>query len=184
LNTKTIAHVVHGLDKDAKPRAAVIPASDLDAAHRAAAGLGFKIGRAETPEALDLAKDLPELKVFVTGKGLVPLVKQQLFDRLTPLLVPIPAAPTGSSSPDKGKADASKTTDAKASPANPWQAIKVGSVVLCRDPKPGPERSWWECVVQSVTPDGKLLKVRWQNYPDQRAFTVRRNSVAILPPPA
>jgi hypothetical protein len=113
LNTKPVTHVVYGQDKMAKPRAAVIPAMDLDTAHRAAASLGLKIGRADTPE-----------------------------------------------------------------------AIKAGSLTLCKDPEPGPDRSWWECVVQSVTKDGKLLKVRWKNYPGQPAFTVRRDAVAILPPSA
>jgi len=48
-----------GEDKEGKPRAAVILTTDLDAAHRAAASLGLKIGRAETPEALGLVRACP-----------------------------------------------------------------------------------------------------------------------------
>ena len=109
----------------------------------------------------------------MTGKGLVPLVKKELYDRLTKVLVPVAASPPAPL-PDAAKGTASQPAIPKApAPTNPWEAIKVGTIVLCYDPEPGPERSWWECIVQSVTPDGRHLKVRWKNYPDQRAFTVR-----------
>jgi hypothetical protein len=144
LNTKPVTHVVFGQDKTGKPRAAVIPAMDLDTAHRAAASLGLKIGRADTPEALGLAQSLPELKVFATGKGLVPLVKKELYDRLTKLLAPVAATPPASQ-PNTTKVSASPAADLKSPVAvNLWEAIKPGSVVLCYDPEPGPDRSWWE----------------------------------------
>jgi hypothetical protein len=87
LNTKskTAAHVVLGLDKEGKCRAALVHPSDLETATRAATAQGFKIGRADSPQVLKLAMQLPDAKVFATGKGLVPLVRKDIYEWLRQL---------------------------------------------------------------------------------------------------
>jgi len=193
---KTSAHVVLGLDKEGKARAALIHPADLEAATKAAVSLGLKIGRADSPQALQMAKQLPDAKIFATGKGLVPLVRKDIYEWLNKGLTPVDAkagVPVGEGQnkangadpapSDKAtKGNGSQPADAKPSaPTDLWQAIGVGSVVLCLDTDPGPDRGWWECIVQRVSKDGKL-QVRFKMYPNDRPFTVKRNAVAILPP--
>jgi len=90
-------------------------------------------------------------------------------------------SPTTAPGATQHKAAAStQSTAAK----DPWAAITVKSVILCRDPEPGPERSWWEAVVTEVSKDNKSVTVRWRDFPTQKPFTVKRTAVAILPPKA
>jgi hypothetical protein len=86
--------VVLGLGKDGKTRAAVFGHQDAEIAKKVVAMMGLKIGRAETPEAVALTKQLPQAKVFASGKGLLPLIKRDLLEKLLKLvsLVEVPAS--------------------------------------------------------------------------------------------
>ncbi len=146
--TKTSAHVVLGLDKDGKARAALVHPTDLEAAAKAAASLGFKLGRADSPHALQMAKRLPDAKVFATGKGLVSLVRKDIFEWLTKGLTMLETkaeAPstetkaaaasdgtTASSTTNGGDSNADGQSDGTTAKPDPklWDQIKVGSVVI------------------------------------------------------
>ena len=180
LLTKSPPIVVLGLDKDQKPRAATFSGNDLAPATKAASVMGLQIGRAESPEAIALVKQLPLGRVFATGKGLMPLAKRELYEKLLKVLKletlkPLPATAMEPAPESAGQKPPSTT----AAPTSDPGGINIGSVVLCRDPQPGPDRSWWECVVQSV--NGKNVVVRWQKFPTLKPFTVQRDKIALLP---
>jgi hypothetical protein len=153
--------VVIGLDKDQKPRAAIFPPSDTEAATKAAGLLGLRAAIAETPEALALAKQLPEGKIFATGKGLMPLVKRETFDKLLKLVTFLDAPKGQSGTP----------------PAHPWDAIEVGAIVLWRvDAKEG----WFEAVVTATSKDRKKLTIKWRDFSGFKPFEVQRLAVGLI----
>jgi hypothetical protein len=169
--------VILGIDSEKKPHAARFDVADEAAVRKAAAHKGFRIGHAKTKDAAELAGKLIEGRIFDSGRGLVPFVSVEIFQKLEKLLaIEPPAQPTEAAAPPKD------TPAPKGAASDLWAAIKVGSVILCRDPQPGPDRSFWECVVTETSRDGKSLKVKWQNYPTLKQFTVKRAAVAILPP--
>jgi len=81
-NTQTACLVVYGLGKDDRPHAARFDVADQPAVQKAAALMGFKLGRAEGDVLLGVAKQLPQGKIFATGRSLVPYVKRELYDQL------------------------------------------------------------------------------------------------------
>jgi len=159
--------VVLGLDSEKKPHAARFELVDEAAVRKVAGNKGFKIGRALTAEAAQLAGNLIEGRIFDSGRGLVPFVSTDIYEKLQKLLQ-IEDVTASSASTDGNKSN------------NPWANIKGDSVILCRDSEPK-DRAWWECVVIGISKDSKTLTVRWKNYPALKAFTVKRDAVAILP---
>lgn len=196
---KTSAHVVLGLDKEQKSRAALIHPNDLEAATKAAVSMGFKIGRADSPQALQMAKQLPDAKVFVSGKGLVPLVRKDIYEWLSKGLTLIDAK-AESPSKDGDKADVAPSSLAEAGPKNdatansstgtkearastkpdatPWDKLGVGSVVIAPEKKPADD-GFWPAVVVAISKDGQHLTLRWRDYPKLAPFTIKRHAIAI-----
>jgi hypothetical protein len=162
--------VVLGLDSEKKPHAARFSLVDEAAVRKAAGVKGLKIGVAKTKEATEIAAKLIEGKIFDSGRGLVPFVSRETYDKLLAVLEIKEDVP----SPSPAAATSGKTTDL-------WAAIKVGSFVLAYDPEPGPDRSWWECRVTEVSKDLKVLTLIWRQYPKLAPFRVKRSAVAILP---
>lgn len=160
--------VVLGLDSERKPHAARFELVDEAAVRKVASNKGFRIGRALTAEAAQLAGNLIEGRIFDSGRGLVPFVSTDIYEKLQKLLK-IEDVLTSGANTDGNK------------PTNLWASIKIDSVILCRDREPT-DRGWWECVVIGISKDSKTLTVRWKNYPALKAFTVKRDAVAILPP--
>jgi len=106
-NTQTACLVVYGLGKDDRPHAARFDVADQPAVQKAAALMGFKLGRADGDVLLDLAKQLPQGKIFATGRSLVPYIKRELFDQLVGQLqnntpTPPASAPTANKAPSDG----------------------------------------------------------------------------------
>jgi hypothetical protein len=166
--------VVLGLDSERKPHAARFNVVDEAVVRKAAGAKGFQIGVAKTKEAAELASKLIEGKIFDSGRGLVPFVSQDIYDKLIKLLEINNAAPSPS-----------KTAPPPAKPApghivDPWAAIKIGTVVLARELDPGPDKSWWEATVQEISSKG-IFVCRWTRYPKEPPFRVKRSAVAILP---
>lgn len=165
--------VVLGLDSEKKPHAAKFSAAEETAVRKAAGVKGFRIGQAKTKEAAEAAQKLIEGRIFDSGKGLVPFCSQETYDKLLKLLEveDKPANPVAI--PDKASPSSPS--------ADPWAAIKVGNVVLCKDDEKGADQSWWPCSVIAVSKDTKVLTVKWTGAPTLKPFPVKRNAVAILP---
>jgi hypothetical protein len=170
--------VILGLDSEKKPHAARFDLGDEPAVRKAAGHKGFRIGHAKTQEAAQLAGKLIEGRIFDSGRGLVPFVTAAIYDQLLKLLEIEPPAPAAPAIASTHPAKASHAPTVHGSDA--WANIKIGTVILCRDPQPGPDRSWWECTVAAISKDAKTLTVKWKNYPALKAFSVKRTAVAIL----
>jgi hypothetical protein len=164
--------VIYGLGKDTKPRLARFAQSEEDAALRAAHAMGLGVGRAETPEAIALAKNLPAGKPYATGKSLLPLAKKDTYDKLLKAITPL--------DPELVAKALEATPAGPASQGSPWSEIRVGSVVLALDPEPGPERSYWPAVVTEVSKDGRTLFMRWKNFPTPKPFSAKRVAVGLI----
>lgn len=182
MNTKQTVYLAFGLDRDGKPRAATIPPDDLSVAIKAAATMGLKIGRAETPDALKLTKTLPEVRIFATGKGLVPLVKKAVFDALTKTVVIVEASAKPGSSEMAAPSKGVESPAQKAAPPNTetdlWAKLAVGDDVIAPDKNPN-ENGWWAATILSISKDQLKLRFVDSKLPP---FTARRHSVAILRP--
>jgi len=174
--------VVLGIDADNKPHASKFRVADKDIVLRAAGLMAYRVLRLSADDVGKLAAPLPDGKVFATGRGFVPFVRRELYDKLAALLgtaaelkVPVTAqagSNKGADKPTDAKqaASVSKPKAAPAQPAaalgSPWSDIKVGTTVLARDDD---NESWFEATVASIADDDpNVLRLRWRDYPLDR----------------
>jgi hypothetical protein len=170
--------VLAGIDADDKPRAARFPESEAAAVRKAAELMGLKFGRASGEAAIKLARKLPEGRIFATGKALAPLVKAALYDELVKTVQLHDVG--GNAKPGTGNDKAAQSeTPALTELLN---GIAVGSVVLCPYLEENPQPYWMECIVTSISKDGKTLTLRFRDYANYDPFTAPRMAVTLLPP--
>jgi hypothetical protein len=91
------ALIVYGLDADGRLRAAGFNAAQADLAKKAAESLELKVLRIETADQIELARELPASQILASGKGLVPSVRKDLYDKL---VVAVALAEKGDASPE------------------------------------------------------------------------------------
>jgi hypothetical protein len=160
-NLKNQILVLAGIDSDDKPHAAWFAIADELLVRKAAQLMSFRIGLAGDDKSRDLARKLPEGKLFATGKALVPLVKHELYDKLlaTIKIEPPQANPLSAKGPSNGQSK--PPAGANLAPSDLWAAIKVGSAVLCRDGTVA--NGYWEAVVVTIADDGDTMTLRWRD---------------------
>lgn len=161
-NKQAAQYVVLGIDGANNPRAAKFAEAEASAAAKAAELMGLRVGKADSEKAVNALKDIPAGKIFETGKGLVPLVKRELYDQLGKLLT------------------FDLNAGAPSVASDPWVALKVGSMALVFDKLNG--EGWFEAVVLEVSKDGGTLTLRWRDAPEMKKFKAARRSVSILSP--
>jgi hypothetical protein len=178
--------VILGIGSDDKPHAARFKLANEAVVRKAAELMSMRLGRAGGEQALKLTGTLPEGTLFATGKALVPLVKLDIYNELLKVLTFEPPAAADARAPaitDRPGPDAAKSAQATVlAPPDLWAAIKVGTVVLCRDDSDEP--GWWESVVVSVGRDPENLVMRWRDWPRMKSFSVKRHAVALMGPAA
>src|SRR5579863_9811412 len=74
--------IVLGRDEMGKPQAARFPASQSDLATKAAKAMNLVVGKADGAALAELAEKLPTGRLYATGRGFVPPVRQNLYDKL------------------------------------------------------------------------------------------------------
>lgn len=162
------------VDNERKAHAARFSAGDEGAVRKAAALMCMRLGVAKTDKALELARKLPEGKLFM-----VPLVREDIYYALCGNLTfdhawTVKGVITGTdSSPDSAT---SKAADSY------WATVKVGSTVLVFDLDEPEFPLWSAAIVTAITKDGETLTARWRDYPGLKTFTVPRQSVGLLRP--
>src|ERR1035441_10242172 len=157
MNNKQTMLVMMGLDKDQKPRAATFAPEDTETVIKAATNMGLRVARAETPQAIAIAKQLPKGKLYGSGKGLLPLVRRDVYDKLAKLILPADAQP-----PAQAPTPAEKPGE-PAVTAEPGFKIashseEVRATVLWRASK---DEGWFEAVVVTISKDRKILTMKW-----------------------
>jgi hypothetical protein len=168
---KTDVIVVLGLDEAKKPHAAQFEIAAADAVRKAARLMGFRTALPKTDEARNLAQQLIEGKLFATGRGLVPFCKMDTYEKLVKMLELEPEVSAVPSAPANASA-------AKTSGLNPFDNLKVGSVVIAEESK---DLGWWRATITTVNKD--KLTLRWIDGDAKQPSVVRkRQAVALLFP--
>ncbi|MGA3342866.1 MAG: hypothetical protein ABSD11_20315 [Methylocella sp.] len=182
--------VLYGLDADGRPRAAAFNAVQADLAKKAAESLELQVLRIQTAEQLELARQVPSGEILAPGRGNVPVVRKELFDKLL-ALVPTPDSGPSQEAASAAEVDAvpSATTTDNSGPASKappprqppttWAEIDVGDLVLAENWDP--ETGWYEAVVLEQIGDDEL-KLRFRDYPEEGTLVRRRNQLALLSP--
>ena len=103
------AVILFGKDETSKPHASFFPESDLAGALNAAALMKMRVLRTDTAARRAVAADLPQGRVFASGKAFVPFVAAPLYQRLIALAagadaVRAPGAGSTANEPNRGPA--------------------------------------------------------------------------------
>ena len=180
--------VLFGLDETGKPRAARFSSEHTDLAAKAAGLMNLTICYVNSAELATIAQQLPAGRIHANGRGLVPNVRRDLYDKL--IEATRPATNTGSDTQGTGKPadNPTETSAPNSDPASPtpsvaqgyprdWDDISVGHLVIARE---GAVSGWWEAVV--VDRAGDLLTLRWRDFPGYPKFVQHRTAVALLKP--
>jgi hypothetical protein len=140
--------IVLGLDEKSKPRAARFAAAHAALATKAANLMGLTVCPVTT-ELVELSKKLPGGRVYANGKGFIPNIRKNLFDKILEVAgINVQAAPPTNSTP------------ATSLPSS-WDDIDVGKLVLAQDK---PTDGWWEAVV--IEKSEGVFTLRWRDYKD------------------
>jgi hypothetical protein len=115
--------------------------------------------------AADLVAKLPPGRIHAPGPGMVPTVREDLYEKLVATI-----NPRGEAGQNPGEPTA---TDLPGS----WDAIKPGHLVLAQDSL---VEGWWAAVVVDRT--GDKVTLRWRDYPGWPKFGVRATAVALIGP--
>ncbi|MDP4006692.1 hypothetical protein [Methylobacterium sp. NEAU K] len=183
------ALIVFGIDKDGRPHAAWFATLDVSLATKAAATIGFRALVLCDDSQRSAAAELPQGRVFGSGRAFVPFVAREVYDRLQALA----SGPKGSitssirmvaQAPMKA-ADGDECCPSESGPANPryprsWAGIAIGSLVLITE---GDQDGWYEAVVVASKPGGEFT-LQWRDWPDLPLLMRRRDEMALLHPNA
>ena len=163
LSTKV---VVFGVDNACKPHAAWFPKTEAEAAQTAAKQLRLNVIHVNGAAA-DLVAKLPQGQIHAAGPGMVPTVREDLYEKLVATINP------------KGEAGKEPGEQTATDFPNSWDAIKPGHVVLINDSL---VEGWWAGIVTART--GDKINVRWRDYPGHPTESVSVTAVALLHPKA
>ncbi len=152
--TRTI--VLFGLDENGKPRAARFVDDNETLIARLAQALGLRMGITTGSKHADTLDEIPVGRVYATGKGSVPNISQDLYDKLNALV--------------GGEPGPISTTLPKS-----WDDLAPGHLVVALD---NLADGWWPAVV--VKRDGDSLTLKWRDYPSQPEFIRPITAVALL----
>jgi hypothetical protein len=157
--------IVFGVDDDCKPHGAWFAKDQAATARAAAKQLRFNVIEVTNGAAADLVSKLPLGRIHANGPGVVPTVREDLYENLVATL-----NGRGEAGREPGE---SVAADLPAS----WDAIKPGHLVLVSDSL---VEGWWAAIV--VARAGDKLTLRWRDYPGWPKVTVRASAVALVNP--
>lgn len=183
-----------GLDDRGKAHAAWFDEDNADAGAAAAEAMGMFALPVEDEAVRSLAAQVPQGKIFASGKAFVPFVKASLYDALVMHLPedqrekahkPVSAS-GGKVSSNNSYAIASGAADGRGAGAatvqhdfpGDWSKIKAGSIVLASE---GREDGWYEADVIEALPNDRY-KLRWHDWPDLPKFERAMTEIALLHP--
>lgn len=187
--------ILFGRDERGRPHAACFVGNEEAAVEHAADLMGLYFVAAETELLRDLAAKLPSGRLFASGRGFVPFVKAELYNRLfaatgtpdTPRPVRATSKPTeggasagGGSGSGPDGAGAGGPAGKGPVPKHPtnWDEIGIGSHVLaCQAPMEG----WYEAVVLYTRSDKTGFTLRWRDWPDEPEIVRARKDLGLLP---
>ena len=179
------AVVLYGLDQANKPQAARFPERLCDLAINAAKQLKLNVLKVTTDEIAQVAGRLPVGRVNASGRGLVPSVRQALYDQVLAVAKangaanasPTSTAPNGFTKiplNEEGKEGNPAGSDGL--PAS-WKDIAPNHLVLAQE---SAREGWAEAIVVAKRDD--MLTLRWRDYPKWKPFECHVDAVALVNP--
>lgn len=187
--SELIGLVVMGRDEAGRPHASLFGPSDIPAAERAAALMGFRTMRfTEAHHAL--ASSLAKGRAFESGKAFVPYVSKQTYASLLeaaglPDTQPPPKVASKAAgnppAPKGGQGGGDTPGGAGGAYKRPayWPDIGINSLVMATTG--GPQEGWFEAVVVYTKADDHF-ELRWRDFPLDAHFTRHRHQLALLHP--
>ena len=182
------ALIVLGLDDGGKAHASWFGEAEVGMAEKAAGMMGMAaLPVADASDLKGLADQLPQGRVFESGRAFVPFVKRTLYDAIATHLPPgyqFPVRALDDRPPPKPKKasapDAPESGPTRPEPHRPtdWEKIEVGSLVLATE---GPMEGWFEARVTKISPEG-VCTLRWRDWVDVPALTRKLIHLALLHP--
>ena len=180
----SIPVILYGVSNN-KPLAGLFPPSVCDHAIKAAAQLKLNVVKVTTQAIADVAKRLPAGRINAAGKGLVPSVRQPVYDQI---LKAVQAPATGSANEQPSSQglmvdptkiplnEAHKGGNPVGSDGLPkdWKSIDKGHLVIVQE---SAAAGWAEAIVLERRDD--MLTVKWKNY-NFKPFMVHADGVALL----
>ena len=157
--------VVFGLDSNWRPHAAWFPHTQADQARAAAKQLRLNVIDVPNGRAADLVVKLPAGQIHAAGPGMVPPVREDLYEKVVATL-----NPRGEAGREPGE---TVVTEMPAS----WDAIKPGHLVLFHECLAD---GWWEAIV--VNRSGDKVTLRCRDFPGYGKFTMRVTDIALVNP--
>jgi len=144
-------------------RGAWFDPTQREAVEKAMIGQPVTLLELDTPKLDQVDPDFPTVKLPLgIGRLTLPVIKRPVYDRLATLARPAPQVPPPVT-PDT---------------ADPYAAIKVGSIVLASDSR---EEGWFEAVVLRMENNGATLRLKWSDFADLGDFTKPLTRVGIPP---
>lgn len=158
------AFVVFGVAADKKPRAARFDNSQPKLVTKAAELMNFKLCEVNSPAIAELAKDLPEGRLYANGNGFIPPVPYALYATLSATIATTSRKTGGGAGGSPGL------------PRN-WDEITPGQLVVANE---GAGNGWWDAIVVEV--NGDMLTLHWRDFPWEQNVVQHRSAVALVNP--
>lgn len=172
--TSQPAIIVFGVSAIGKPRAGTFKGSDVAAARKAAAKLGFSVIDLTAETGLGLAAKVPAGRIGGARDNIVPFVSKELYAQIT-------ASEMKSQKNGQTQTSAGTTTSAEIKgPRLPrsWDDIKAGDLVLAQETDP--LDGWWQVTI--IEANGDLFKLRWPGTGRGRPLQKHRATLGLICP--
>jgi hypothetical protein len=168
---------VFGIDETGKTRGARFAEFNEKVA-TVAQDLGLTSVHAASVAFTEAGMNLPEGRLYTTGKAFVPPIKRELVEKLYAVL-----AVVGDDSQARPAAQGTKGDGLALASGLPrdWPGIQVGQTVLATEDDGPEDGGYWACIV--IKREDDILTLRLRDYPKQRQTYVRNIAqVALLFP--
>lgn len=182
------ALIVFGADKDGKPHASWFTEPDAALATKAASVMNMRTLPLGTEAHRTIATELPQGRVFASGRAFVPFVKKGVYDRLRALagsaeelataVGETVALAAAKATGDAGDQTSKATATGEARYPRSWSGVAIGSLVLITE---GDQDGWYEAEVIAAK-TGRIYTLRWRDWPDLPLLVRRREHMALLHP--
>ena len=177
-----------GADKDGKPHASWFAETDTALATKAARVMNMRTLPLSSEAHRTLAAELPQGRVFASGRAFVPFVKKGVYDRLSALAGRLSARQQRqakrlcrgltTATGDAGDQTSTATATGEARYPRSWASVAIGSLVLISE---GEQDGWYEAEVIEAKAGG-IYTLRWRDWPDLPLLVRRREHMALLYP--
>jgi hypothetical protein len=163
----TSALIVLGYDDQQKPRGARFVDANASLVTKAAELMDLNVYEANG-ELADLAKKLPVGRLYSTGKGFVPNIRQALYSQIVAALA---------GTPDAARGKAEDLPSVASGLPKTWDEIGPGHLVVAQESN---DNGWWEAIC--IKRDGDMLTLRFRDYPKLPKFSRHKAAVALICP--